>query len=293
MDRARVSRPLTEYQVSTLQALGRYRFLIVPQIARLAGGGMKHFPKYFSAHVLPGLDTARAPLVGRVRYPVSRLYGKRHDLFYLTEHGALALSEILGRPAESYRTAAPRHAVERDFAHRVAYIDVCIGLREWIAAREDARILRFADYFDRAPLEPRAGAARSGFVSRTRVQIDADRYIEPDGITLFSDGERRRLFAVEMHMDRPPGEIVRQLENHAHALASGTLPSLYGCRESNLVLSVHENPETLRKAVARLREVPHFSDFLPAFAFAVLDDVRKDFPTAWKKADATPSRLFL
>lgn len=286
-------RPLTDYQVSTLQALGGYRFLIVPQIARLVGGDRKHFPKYFSSHVLPGLDTGRAPLVGRVRYPISRLYGKRHDLFYLTDHGALALSETFGRPATAYRTAAPRHAIERDFAHRVAYIDVCIGFREWIARREGSRLLRFADYFDRAALAPRSGATRSGFISKTRVQIDADRYIEPDGIMYFTDGDRRRLFAVEMHMDRPPGEILRQLEQHAAALAAGTLPNRYDCPESNTVLSVYENPETLPKVVERLRETPRLKEYLPLFVFAALDDVRLDFPSAWRKIDGSPSRVFL
>jgi len=288
MNYARAVRPLTDYQISTLQALGGYRFLIVPQIARIIGTNRK----YFSAHILPGLDTERIPLVGRIKYRVSRQYGRRHELFYLTEHGAFALSEIFGRPVDSYRTAAPRHAIERDFAHRVAYIDVCIGFREWVAARQGAELLRFVDYFDRVALDLRAGAWRRGFTSKTRTHIDAERYIEPDGITLFSDGGRLRLFAIEMHMDRPPGEIVRQLENHVDAIQRGTLPALYGCRESNLVLSVHENPETLKKVSAHVLKASSFSGYLPAFAFATLEGIRTDFANAWKKADGSPSRVF-
>lgn len=281
-------RHLTEYQVATLQALGAYRYLISPQIARVIGTNRK----YFSAHILPGLDTERMPLIGRIRYKVSRQFGKRHDLFYLTEHGALTLSEIFGQPLNAYRTAAPRHTIERDFKHRVAYIDACIGLREWISNRPGAILLRFVDYFDRVALDMRSGGWRKGFISKTRTNIEGERYIEPDGITLFSDSERLRLFALEMHMDRPPGEIVRQLEGHVDALRIGTLPRLYGCRESNLVLSVYENPETLEKVCGRIRASHHFEGYMGAFAFASLDDVRADFANAWKKADGTPSKVF-
>jgi hypothetical protein len=281
-------RPLSDFQIATLQALGEYRFLIVPQITRIIGTSSS----YFSSKVVPGLDTTRTPLIGRIRYKVSRALGKRHDLFFLTRHGAFALSEIFGRPADSFRTAEPRHAIERDFPHRVAYIDIGIRFREWITAQEGADVLRFFDYFDRVPLDMRPGAKRQGFLAKTRTQIHADRYIEPDGVAIFTLGNRRRVCAIEMHMDRPPGEIVAQLDGHMDALQSGTLSGLYDCAESNLVLSVYKNPETLGKVTARLHEIPSASAFLPAFHFATLQDVRTDFSTAWVTAEGEPSSFF-
>lgn len=280
-------RLMTDSQVAILEALADYRFLSVEHIGRLLGKKREFVYK----SITPALCGEFRPLARRIEYPVN-FNGKRPSVFYLTQNGAVQLSYITGRPTTDFKVPKVIHAFEKDYSHRMAFLDIHIGLRLWLAASGEAPPSAFLAYFDRVKAAPRASGRERGFRTATRVQIDEERYIEPDGIARFTAAGKDRLCVIEMHGDRPAGEIAAQLDRHIDALEVGTLSSLYDHPASQIVLSVHENPKTMQTVIARLRSLPDFRDFEADFMFNTLEQVRVDFSKGWTMADGKPAWLF-
>jgi hypothetical protein len=147
-------------------------------------------------------------------------------------------------------------------------------------------------YFDRVKAAPRFPGKERGFRVATHVQIDDDKYIEPDGILRFHKGGKPRLCAIELHKDRPPGEIVAQLDKHIDALSAGTMAGIYAHPASHIVLSVYENPKTMQTVISRLRSLPDFDDFKGDFMFNTLENMRLDGSKGWIMADGKAAWLF-
>jgi hypothetical protein len=280
-------RLLTESQVTILQALAEYKFLSAEHVARLLGKNRAFVYKF----ITPGLCGEYRPLARRIQYPVN-YNGSRPYVFYITINGVKELSYITGRPIEDFKIPKVIHAFEKDYDHRMAFLDTHIGLRMWLAENGEAPPSFFVTYFDRVRAAPRKSGGELGFRTATHVQIDNERYIEPDGITRFSVDGKERLCVIEMHCDRPPGEIVEELNGHIDALEAGTVAGLYNHPTSQIVLSVHENPKIMQSVIRDMRKLPDFDLFAGDFMFNTLENVRSDFSKGWTMADGKPAWLF-
>jgi hypothetical protein len=281
-------RLLTENQIAVLEALAVYRYLSVDHVCRLLDKERSFVYKF----ITPALCTDIRPLVKRIEYPVS-FYGKRPYVFYLTKLGALKLSLISGKPTTDFKVPRVINAFNKDYPHRMAFIDIHIGLRKWLAQIGEAPPDVALTYFDRVRAMPRTTGGREiGFRTATHIQIDASNYIEPDGIARFIVGGKVRLCMIEMHKDRPPGEITTELDKHISALAAGTLSGIFNHPTSHIVLSIYENQKTMQTVISRLKAIPDFADFQGDFMFNTLDQVRSDFSKGWIMANGESAWLF-
>lgn len=286
-----VARPLdalSPAQQKTLEVLGRYRYLTV---AQLAAAGVAKSESHIRSDVLPRLcRRASENLVECRKYPLSNAHGGFPSVYALTKYGAEILSEIERSDLSEilYPTGGIQFA--NDLRHRAAYIDWCIAFDAWIAEDESRQCLALRHYFDKTGSN-RSGPARMR--PETRIDFDAGAYIVPDGLAFFENGGKRVAVAVELHHHTDPKRVAEQLEKHMAAIRSGAVTRRLGHDKANRVLSISTEASLAVRIMERMLAVPGFREnFLPLFAFNVLDGVKADFGSGWVLADGSPAGFF-
>lgn len=279
---------LSPAQQKTLEALGRYRYLTV---AQLAAAGVAKNENHIRSDVLPRLCRRQSEnLIEERKYPLSAAHGSLPTVYTLTKYGAEILAEIERSDVSDilYPTAGIQFA--NDLRHRIAYVDWCIAFDAWIGADEDRQCLALRHYFDKTGSN-RSGPARMR--PETRIDFGASGYIIPDGLVFFENADKRITAAVELENRTDPKRVVEKLKVHMEAIRSGAVTRRFEHDKANRVLSISTEASLAVRIMERMLAVPGFREqFLPLFAFNVLDSVKADFGSGWVLADGSPAGIF-
>jgi len=293
-ERRSLTKPLTFLSVPQerlLLALARYRYMTAPQM--IAAGVAKN-ASHIRADVLPPLcRRAHDNLIQYEEPPQFHATGRAPRIYALTERGAEVVAEINGcNPSEiSYPVGGIQLA--RELEHRVAYIDACIALDNWIKADPAREIHELRHEF------VKTGSNRGGSSNRLRstcrVDIPGTRdFIIPDGLAYFHTGTRPRAVAIEIHHKSDTKQCVAQLLRHVRILENDLYSHLFGCPTASRVLSIFSDPKQVVAVMDRLREQPFFLNTLAPqkIAFNVLETVKENFGVGWVLADRSPAKIF-
>ena len=269
-----------------LELLERFQFMTADQLTR--AGNFKN--KAVVRRVANEYAGRRAPLIHSKDFGAVAGLGRLHKIYALTEHGAEILAEYRQcDPSEvGYLTGKIQFSI--DYTHRLDFVDTHILLREW-AEKRGADVVFFSGYFETE------GANRSGkdalkLVKKNKIELQNRRFIIPDGIFLFTLGDKKRLCALEIHRGKDSKIIVEQLEKHIDALYTRAIQDKYKHDTGNFVLSVYENAGTMEAVKKRIIGSRDFAGVVRAFHFATLESVKADICTAWTLADGSPISLF-
>ncbi|MBR9970851.1 hypothetical protein [Magnetospirillum sulfuroxidans] len=170
-------------------------------------------------------------------------------------------------------------------------MDWCIAFDGWVAADEGRQCLALWHYFDKTGSN-RSGPARMR--PETRIDFGADAYIIPDGLVFFENADKRIAAAVELENRTDPKRVVEKLKVHMEAIRSGAVTRRFEHDKANRVLSISTEASLAVRIMERMLAVPGFREqFLPLFAFNVLDSVKADFGSGWVLADGSPAGIFV
>lgn len=278
--------------VKALDALATYEYMTSEHM--VAAGVVSH-PGDFLKRIRDRLHRTRKPLIERKPINMIDKRFRVHDVYCLTRHGADYAAEVLERNRDEI--LFPKGLVQfqsHDYFHRMGWIHTHIALRNWAAkSGNDVKFVR--SYHTKIGAQRGKGALRSKAI--TRIEFGRDvlggSFLEPDGIAYFSDGDKQRLCAVEVHRATDTKRIVRQLERHMHAISLGTLSREFSHDYANFVLSIHERETTFNHVRQRILQLPDFAAFSPLFLFNTLNQVKADFSQGWVFANGTNADFFI
>jgi hypothetical protein len=272
---------LPENPLRALEALAIYRYLTAKQLVAL---DIAASPTVARDHVVRHLKRGRSPLIKTHDFGRWPAYGRLPHIHYLTAKGASCLCEYKGLPANSVRYPKGGVQFTRDIFHRMALIDSHIALRKWAQGNEFSIDFSY-QYFDKT-------GSLQGQICDTRLDLDGGDFIEPDGLFCLSKDKFKLPISLEVHRYPDTGRIAEQLQKNAFAIHSQSMASKYGLGVNNIVLSVHEQANTMKAVQKRVLEAPGFDAYLPGFLFNTLAQVKEDFTKGWTFADTTPAPHF-
>ena len=269
-------RQLTEQQIQILEALATYRYLTNDQIIRL---GIVKQRSHLSTAFSRIRDIGKK-LVETSSYGVHPQFGRIPDLHNLTKQGAELLIDEFEHLAENINY--PKNRLKpafRDYFHRVATIDTHISFRKSAISR-GFEVDFFEHYFDKT------GANRGStqkLRAKTKIDLEASRYLIADGAGRYFDGEKKNLFLIEVHNGRDTKKLMQQLFNHLEAIGLGSPSLQYKHDRGHRVFIVFEHKGIMQATIKRLQNSPQFSEAKDYFLFKTLEQVRSesDFFSNW------------
>lgn len=265
---------ITETQLKILEALKTYRYLTVRQMVKL---GLYASEKKLRERVLSILKKPPQQLIKAVDFGFVAGKGRLPQLHHLTKKGALLLADFerVGINEIPYPVGSAQFS--RDYFHRVEFISLHIALRQYAEATGQ-EVIFFDAYFD---TQGNQRQRNSQLVRATQVQL-AGKTIVPDGNFLLSmnDGQKR-LFTLELHRGSDTQRIIEQLENHARMIEQDLLQKKYGHPFSNYVLSVYENPATMKAVQMRFNTSPLLSKHSQHFLLNTSEVLQGSFAEGW------------
>lgn len=271
---------ITSPELKVLEALARYRYLTVNQLARL---GIRKSPAKVGEKLIRPLR--KKGLIESKHYKPD-FRSRAPSIHFLKRNAVIALAEIHEVDPDSF--VYPKYGLRSDYEyhHRVGLVDFHISLRMW-AEREGHKVRLFEYDFD---LE----RGKVGYEKKTGVTLGKRRIIPDINFLLdMSDGESR-LFTVELHNLSKRARVVDQLLDHVAICKAGLLSKKYGHDHGNRVLSVYTDPRMLESVRDVLRESPEFMPLGEAgvFLFNSLEVLSEEFSNGWSTIDEGPSPLF-
>jgi len=270
---------LSRQQFHVLEALGHYRFLTVEQMLRLGISRNAKSLREKSLFALRYHQCIQSQKIGAF-YP---------DIHQLTRKG-VQLLHVLNGAELNEAAASKQHPFSPLFArHRLAQVDVQIGLNHWAKTRGDAELLlELHDFIG----EPKTGRGKPKPATELVVP-DLINSIIPDGT--FAVGLKTgavAVYLVEIHRATQSKAVTEQLSRYFAAIKSGAIQQKYGYRTHPIVCSVHDQPSVLKSVKTRLNAHPSFCQFKRNFVFHALDDLNDDFTAGWHFADDAPANPF-
>lgn len=264
---------LKPQQIQTLEALAQYQYLTAKQLHDYEIS--KSLPVIRNKILVP-LTSGRQPFANYQGFAGKPGKGALSRIYYLTRRGAEAVAER--QQIDSQEIHYPKGGVQftDDYFHRVNFIDIHIALRKW-ALLHDYSVEFFTSYFDMI------GSNRTGktpMSSKNRFMLNNKIFI-PDGITRIQQGDKLKLFAIEMHRGNNTKRIVAQLNRNIDAMAQGIFNQRYDHPTANFLLSVYEKPSILEAVRNRMLAVKDFEAFERLILFSTLDQVKADFSSHW------------
>lgn len=279
---------ITDSQLSVLEALAVYRYLTAQQCVGL---GISKNIKSLRTNILNRMADRSRPWIIKKNFgqELPGQGGRQPFVYCLTERGAEIVSDYWRVPFG--KIIYPKGGIQfaRDLQHRIATIDCHVQMRRWAEAIH-GDVVHADWYFDKTGSQRAAGYQHA--TSRLNLSSSGGDWIEPDGVFGVNVEGVSVLYVLEVHRFPDTGRIVQQLLQHGHVLANGTASKKYNLDCSHMVLSVHVNEVTFRKARQNLLTYPGFSQFSESYVFARLDDVKADISSAWVYANGQPAGPF-
>jgi hypothetical protein len=221
---------LSEGSVRGLAYMHTYRFLTIPQFARISGVSYKH-----ASEVLMSLERLEA--VGFIGYQSIPGKGKTPKLYYLKRRGFAFLSEaadVPGIEVKAFRETHKDLVWSPATSHRIRIIDCILALERSVLTRPQLTLQKILLEYRRA----RGSAERetTDYVAEPRIP---DTRIVPDGVFVLANREsgRRGLFFLEVDMgseritspvSRDPRATIRgKFEQYDKYLTSGRFVETY------------------------------------------------------------------
>ncbi len=277
---------LPENPHRTLEALAIYRYLTSQQISDL---GLATTPTVVRDHILKShLKKGRSPLVKSKDFGLWPGYGKLPHIHYMTPEGANYLADYSGVDVDEIRYPKGGVQYRADFFHRLSTIDCHIALRKWAAAN-DLKVNFSHLYFDKTGSQRGSGPKQ---VSDARLDLGNGGFIVPDIVTCFNREDYILPLVLEVHRHPDTKEIAQQLQRNATAIYAGAMAAKYDLPINNLVLSVHEKPEVMKRVMTLLMQIPNFENYIDGFLFNTVEQVKTDITQGWAYANMKPTLIF-
>lgn len=284
MDEIRIS----STGLKILELLELFQFMTVEQITRAGKFKSKDVVRRQANEYAS--NAKHAPFLHCKDFGSLAGVGRLHKIYALTEHGAEVLAEYRQCEPEEITHLTGKIQFSIDYTHRLHFVDAHIKIREW-AEESGVEIGFFTGYFESIGAN-RGGKDTPKMVKKNRIDLPSGRFIIPDGIFSFHQGEKHRLCVLEIHRGKDTKIIADQLEKHIEALYTKAIQGKYGHSTGNFVLSVYENEGTMQAVKKRISLNSDFSAVSRAFHFSTLESLQSDIRAAWTLADDTPISLF-
>jgi hypothetical protein len=282
-----VSENLTHKSMAVLEALARYRYLTIPQMAL---AGVSKSERSIREKILPRLKRGKKKLVDWRDFGVLPGRGRLHWVYCLNENGARVLADDTGIELSKIPYTVGGIKFLSDYDHRLALIDFHIGLKNWVD-RNDGKLI-FETYFDKVPFLHVDGRAVR-FIGKTTIPLNnIQDVIAPDGICKFSVNGKVRLCAVEIHHNNLTGRIVEQIVLNIQAVKSNTIKDRYEHDKASFILSIYDDENTMKLVKQRMIDSPDIKGCERVLIFNTLSNLKFDFCQGWHFVDNMEARLF-
>lgn len=268
---------ITHIRRRILTALAKYKFLTAPQMERLKVGHRNTiYPELVKLREWGFTEHVRYTDPSFVKYP---------DWHFLTPKGAkLYVESDKGLTLDMVKYPKSLSSIAKnDYLHRVNCIETQISYDEWIGANgfESEFFDLYFDTIGSNRNQEKGGALRP----KTRLELGYGNFADPDGILLYSTGQKRRLFILEVFRGNDSGRVVKQVRYIRDAIENGIAAAKYGLKLPERALLTFDHAPNMTASIERLRNDPDFyaegvEDY---FFFALAKDVHQDFGNGWIK----------
>jgi hypothetical protein len=198
-------------------------------------------------------------LLGSITYGGVSRTGTMQKLHYLSRKGAAVVAETEGIGLEQVKFPKSTNTlVKNDFLHRIATIDLMISFDHWINGTGHDKLF-FEVYFDTvgSQRDKSEGALRS----KTRLDLDRQHFIDPDGILAYQTDTATRLFVLEVANGQDSKRVVEQIARNLFASYKGLVGDKYLIPQTATLLVVFDRPELLKGTLQRVASDPQLRRF--------------------------------
>jgi hypothetical protein len=275
----------TETHIKALEAVARL-VNCTPQALAFAfnSPSVMHYRGYLNDLTMDGM------LYKRSIYGVSQSgkSGMRLGTLYaLTKKGAKLLedNEIMGGEIYYYKEGIRANSPTQTI-HRIQLIHVTAMLLR-MENQGKIKVIQIIPYFQKQ------GAIVLGTSRASATVTTSQGDIIPDALVRVEIGGKVRTIAIELHRTTQTTRILEQLGKHTEAIENGLFSGFFGDTGVSFVCSVHEQVNTLKNTIERIREIEDFERYNKGFHFTSLDDLfLLGFERAFYHANAERSKLF-
>lgn len=264
---------MKESQIRVLEALATFKYLTTQQMLDMSISTSR--PNLLQ-NVLKNIRDIKYPYIHRQSMP-SNHAPRLCDIYHLTKKGAEWLEDerILEKHVIRY-PIGKRPVTTRDYAHRVATINIHIALNNWLGDQGEEMFL-VSSYFDR-PGSQRNGTPRI----LNKVEISPYKYLLPDLITHFSYGDDEKIIVWEQHNGKDTKKLIRQVETHIQALKGGLIGKKVGIDKLHRIGLVFEHESIMQASIKRLNALYGLEENIyKFFLFKTNKTVQSNFFENW------------
>ena len=261
---------INNLQSDILENIGRFKFLTTSQIQRITGKSLSYVRENLS--LLSQNNYIKT-------YRIEKFI-KAENMYYLTEKGKDIIVSHEKIFAEDIKLPVGVPLVVKDFQHRKNFIDIHIALHYHLQNLQDKEIQihKFYAYFDKVGNNRTA----HNLESQTKISLSDNQFFMPDGVMITIDeNEEKNLYLIEMYNGKDTIRTLQQLAKHSKAIALGTPAQKFGIQKNPTILCVFEYESSKQAVIKRLQANERFTPVADFFFFISLEDMRKDFISAW------------
>jgi len=269
-------------QMAVLQHLATYRYLTTNHMQRLKVSSSRRY----IYRLLKDMLERKKPLIGALDFGAIPTIGRLHNIYYLTAYGANIVAEANKGAEVEYPKKVK--VFGHDYWHRINCVDYHINVNLW-AEENGATVNYFDTYYDRGKI-----GAEGNIYPRTRIAWEAGKIV-PDVIFSIStpeEGDKERLFVLEMHNGPDASRLVKQLKTYTSVLSRGTIEATYNYGSSPRLLLVFDTPATLTRAQKLTIQHDVLRDRAPQVFYKVHNKNFVDFKIAWYSQENVEKALF-
>lgn len=270
MNEKKQEQTFTDSQTNLLVALSKYRFLTKPHMMKLS---IQKNEKALANNVIKPLEKAEKPLISHnENIKVNPVEGKLHYIYSLTEEGAKVVADYLRCKVDDVIFPKRNMRFALDYFHRCDYISFFIAFEQYHEKQDNDYIIEESyHYFDRRRLSVTINGKRYNpttllYQSSEKQELDK---IEPDGLFITSNFQKKKLYAVEIHRSPNTKEILQQINQHIDTMTQASMSKRFGVKANNYLLSVSSNENTLKHLLARIQLLPAIDSFKDYIVFLV------------------------
>jgi len=265
---------ITASQIEIIKSLGKYKYLTISQIDKL-----KIFKNKVSIYrALAPLKAGKYPLVLAQGFGLIPGYGRLEQILFLSKYAKDLLIDELKMNEKYLKIATSKTLVSTDYFHRIWTIEFNLQLN--IYASQNNGYVKFFDYyFDKAQKAPKAKFART----KNRIDLkENEKFIIPDGITIFHLKSKDFLYLFEQHNGLSITKIITQIYSHCMVIKEAAAKEKYKFDRNNRVVIIFEYEKVMDSVIKKCNadeSLKRYSDF---FLFKSNNMIKSDFFNNWK-----------
>lgn len=253
---------ITAIQEQILKKLAQYKYLTIQQLLSFEDIGTTQY-NYLWQHVTSLRDRKR-PLVGCNSFPnPNPRKGKVHSIYYLNTAGKDTLVNEYGYFEDDIRYKIGSHLTVSQYHHRLYTVEYQMRLDRW-ANDNELDIHDFHAYFDTQGSNRKAKSLRS----RAKIELGKSKSFTPDAIyQIENENRENELHLFELYNGKDAKYIIRQLHQHAEAMAFGQVHEKYQIptEKSYKVIVVFTYKGAMNGVIKKAKNDPKFAHFYEHF----------------------------